>query len=328
MNPQPTFWQTLHMLWTGQGLANLLPWLPAGARAALAVWLPVAFKVAIGLIVTALVYRLFLSQPRDRGRHLRGSRLVIHRWAALRKRLALDQHRLRIGGVAFPRKLESLHLLITGATGAGKSQTIQGTLDAIRGRGDGAILTDIGSEALKGFGQTGDWILNPLDARSVPWSPFADSRRFARRRQADLVAESRESRIFLVAQNEWVVEKRLNSRIAAAPCPIEPFEGFLRIASQRVHFSDLKRGYARILLKQRLECRVGHTPIRANLACKGDPYVVPRSWRFLLGSRECRLRVAALDLDDRERTVIGFRARLQLDSLADRALCLIKAIQS
>ena len=29
MNPQPTFLQTLHMLWTGQGLANLLPWLPA-----------------------------------------------------------------------------------------------------------------------------------------------------------------------------------------------------------------------------------------------------------------------------------------------------------
>ena len=99
-----------------------------------------------------------------------------HRWAALRKRVALDQHRLGIGGVAFPRKLESLHLLITGATGAGKSQTIQGTLDAIRGRGDAAILTDIGSEALRGFGQTGDRILNPLDGRSVPWSPFAEMR--------------------------------------------------------------------------------------------------------------------------------------------------------
>jgi type IV secretory pathway TraG/TraD family ATPase VirD4 len=174
MNPAPTFLHTLHMLWTGEGLSNLLPWLPAGARAALAVWLPVAFKVAIGLIVAGVVYRLFLSQPRDRGRHLRGSRLVIHRWAALRKRLALDQHRLRIGGVAFPRKLESLHLLITGATGAGKSQTLQGTLDTIRGRGDTAILTDIGSEALRGFGQSGDWLLNPLDARSVPWSPFAE----------------------------------------------------------------------------------------------------------------------------------------------------------
>jgi hypothetical protein len=175
MNPaQPTFLQTLHMIWTGEGLANLLPWLPAGARAALAVWLPVAFKVALGLIVVGVVYRLFFSQPRNRGRHMRGSRLVIHRWPALRKSLALDQHRLRIGGVAFPRKLESLHLLITGATGAGKSQTIQGTLDVIRGRGDAAILTDIGSEALKGFGQSGDWLLNPLDGRSVPWSPFAE----------------------------------------------------------------------------------------------------------------------------------------------------------
>ena len=61
--------------------------------------------------------------------------------------------------------------MITGATGAGKSQTIQGTLDTIRGRGDAAILTDIGSEALKGFGQSGDWLLNPLDARSVALVP-------------------------------------------------------------------------------------------------------------------------------------------------------------
>ncbi|HEY6454541.1 MAG TPA: hypothetical protein VIY90_04590 [Steroidobacteraceae bacterium] len=111
MNPAPTFLQTLHMLWTGQGLVNLLPWLPAGARTALAVWLPIAFKVAIGLIVAGLAYRLIFSQPRQRGRHMRGSRLVIHRWPALRKSLALDQHRLRIGGVAFPRKLEALHLL-------------------------------------------------------------------------------------------------------------------------------------------------------------------------------------------------------------------------
>ena len=79
-----------------------------------------------------------------------------------------------IGGVAFPRELESLHLLISGSTGAGKSQTIHGMLDTLRARGDAAIITDIGSEALRGFGQTDDWILNPLDARSVDWSPFAE----------------------------------------------------------------------------------------------------------------------------------------------------------
>lgn len=53
------------MLWTGEGLSNLLPWLPAGARAALDAWLPVAFKVTIGLFVAGMVYRLFLSQPRN-----------------------------------------------------------------------------------------------------------------------------------------------------------------------------------------------------------------------------------------------------------------------
>ena len=61
MNPAPTFQQTLHMLWTGEGLVNLLPWLPAGARVALAHWLPIAFKVAIGLIVAVTGHAIVLS---------------------------------------------------------------------------------------------------------------------------------------------------------------------------------------------------------------------------------------------------------------------------
>ena len=102
---------------------------------------------------------------------MRGSRLV-SRVVGLRRRLAPGQAADRRGGL--PPEMESLHLLISGATGAGKSQTIHGTLDALRARGTAAIITDISSEALRGFGQTADWILNPLDARSVAWSPFAE----------------------------------------------------------------------------------------------------------------------------------------------------------
>jgi type IV secretory pathway TraG/TraD family ATPase VirD4 len=153
----------LYMLWTGDGLWGwLLP------------WLPVLFKCVIGWFVLRLVYRIYWAPPSPRGEPVRGSRLVSFGWVGLRKLLSPDKQRLRIGGVALPRELESLHLLISGSTGAGKSQTIQGTLDTLRARGDAAIITDIGSEALRGFGQTDDWIMNPLDARSVAWSPFAE----------------------------------------------------------------------------------------------------------------------------------------------------------
>jgi type IV secretory pathway TraG/TraD family ATPase VirD4 len=153
----------LYMLLTGDGLWGwLLP------------WLPMLLQCVIGWFVLRLVYRIWWAPPSPRGIPVRGSRLVSFGWVGLRKLLSSDKQRLRIGGVALPRGLESLHLLISGSTGAGKSQTIQGTLGTIRARGDAAIITDIGSEALRGFGRADDWIMNPLDARSVAWSPFAE----------------------------------------------------------------------------------------------------------------------------------------------------------
>jgi hypothetical protein len=169
------FLRTLHMLWSGEGLAGAFAWLPPAASVLLAVWLPRIFKLALLVLAVGIVYRMVrASSSGAGGRHLRGSRLVMVRFGWLRRQLALDRWRLRIGGVVFPRKLEPLHLLMTGGTGVGKSNAIQGTLDAIRGRGDGAVLADMGGEALSRFGYTGDKLLNPLDERSVPWSPFAE----------------------------------------------------------------------------------------------------------------------------------------------------------
>ncbi|HLH13507.1 MAG TPA: type IV secretion system DNA-binding domain-containing protein, partial [Solirubrobacteraceae bacterium] len=97
------------------------------------------------------------------------------------------------------------HLLVTGATGTGKSQTLQGLLMPIRVRGDRALITDLGGEALASFFTPGDVILNPLDARSVDWSPFAE---MATPADADRLAQSlipdpgegREREWFLYAQ--------------------------------------------------------------------------------------------------------------------------------
>jgi hypothetical protein len=47
-----------------------------------------------------------------------------------------------------------------------------------------------------------------------------------------------------------------------------------------------------------------------------------------LSGGERGLRITALDLDDRERLVIGRRTGLQLDGPADRPLGLIEAVES
>jgi hypothetical protein len=59
-------------------------------------------------------------------------------------------------------------------------------------------------------------------------------------RQADSAAEGRKARIVLIAQDEGVEKDGLNTRIAAAPGPIEPLEGRLRIVAQRVNLRDLE----------------------------------------------------------------------------------------
>ena len=152
----------IYVLWTGEGMWGWVrPWLP---------WL---FRIPVTFWVLRLIYRIYWAPPNPRGYYVRGSRLVEHRWVRLRQRWE-PRWQLRLGGVTFPLALESLHLLVTGATGTGKSQAIHGTLGTLRWRRHPVIITDIGGDALRGFGQPSDVILNPLDARSVAWSPFAD----------------------------------------------------------------------------------------------------------------------------------------------------------
>jgi type IV secretory pathway TraG/TraD family ATPase VirD4 len=151
-----------YYLFTLQGQQQLQHWMP---------YLCVA--VVLFLVVPAVLWRTLRPTPRHRGQYVRGTRLVTARGAWF-KRGFRSPKKLVIGGVGWPRKLEPLHLLVSGAPGTGKSQTIQGMLNTMGGRGDRAIVTDVGGEALSRFGQGGDQLLNPLDRRSCAWSPFAE----------------------------------------------------------------------------------------------------------------------------------------------------------
>ena len=151
-------------LFTGEGWSRIgeWPWF---------VW--VTLLVAVLLVVLA-VDRLANPSPPYRGRHIRGPRLVVQRDYWLRWWFRWNKGALFLGRVRWPQKLESLHLLVTGSTSAGKSQAINGLMTPLRLRGDLAIVTDSGGEAMSRYIQDGDVILNPLDKRAQPWSPFAE----------------------------------------------------------------------------------------------------------------------------------------------------------
>ncbi len=78
-------------------------------------------------------------------------------------------------GVPLPYKMENRHFLLTGTTGAGKSQAFYDLAEQARERGDSAIVPDVGGQSLSRFYREGeDVILSPHDTRSPGWSPLAE----------------------------------------------------------------------------------------------------------------------------------------------------------
>ena len=108
---------------------------------------------------------------------------------------------IRIANITYPIDREPLHLLVVGATGTGKSQVIESMVAQIRDRGDVAIVADAGGEMLSRWWRDGDIIANPLDARSVTWSPFAeiDDEEDADRLAAALIPDGESPQ-----EREWV----------------------------------------------------------------------------------------------------------------------------
>lgn len=87
----------------------------------------------------------------------------------------LDSRLVTIGAVPMAFGSETQHLMISGKTGAGKSQAINSILRTARNlRGNAALIADPAGGYLARFGRDDDHVLNPFDLRSEHWSPFAE----------------------------------------------------------------------------------------------------------------------------------------------------------
>lgn len=89
-----------------------------------------------------------------------------------KQRLASDLH---LDGLPLITGKETSHILITGTTGAGKTNCFHTLLPQIRARPNRAIVVDLtGDFVAKYYREGQDVLLNPLDERTVNWSPWAD----------------------------------------------------------------------------------------------------------------------------------------------------------
>ena len=115
-----------------------------------------------------------LPTGRDDEAHQRGTALLDARLAA--RVLPRTPGDLEIGGVPLPHSVEQQHVLLLGAPGSGKSVALKALLAAIRARhSDGAVIHDPTGELVAMlYDPAKDFIINPLDARHAPWSPWTD----------------------------------------------------------------------------------------------------------------------------------------------------------
>jgi len=83
---------------------------------------------------------------------------------------------LDLAGVSWPRQAETLHLLLVGSTGTGKSTLIDNLMAGLQARGDRVIAIDPNGALLSRFWRAGDAVMNPFDTRSPGWSLFNEVR--------------------------------------------------------------------------------------------------------------------------------------------------------
>lgn len=145
-------------------------------------WLWAAFSWAVGLAPAWWVNKRSLDNLVPwadwfgHTKYVSGSRQLLS-WQVAHA-VSKQASRFSIGGVPFPRELEVTHALLVGTTGSGKTVVLKTVLDAMERDNQRVIAVDSGADLATRYynAERGDIILNPLDARCVPWSPLAEIR--------------------------------------------------------------------------------------------------------------------------------------------------------
>ncbi len=143
----------------------------------LAAWVQPATPWILGAAGAVLAGRL-ARRGAARDVHKRGTRVLRGRSArrAARRGGLRREGCVELAGVRVAPAEETRHFKLIGTTGSGKSTAIAALLGAALRRGDRAVITDAdGGYAARFYARRrADVILNPFDARSVKWDPFAE----------------------------------------------------------------------------------------------------------------------------------------------------------
>ena len=100
----------------------------------------------------------------------RGNELVSVRSLARKLRWSFKASDLKLGKLPLVKNSETSHILLSGTTGAGKSNAFHTLLPQVRKRKNAAIIVDVeGDMVARYFRERQDILLNPFDARGQCW---------------------------------------------------------------------------------------------------------------------------------------------------------------
>src|SRR5207249_10969905 len=143
-------------------------------------WMTSEWRDSVPLAAALLLAAALALRRGSSDVHKRGAQVLTGRRArrAIARRRRTMAAALTLAGVRLDACEETRYFKLIGTTGAGKSTAIAGLLRGVLARGDRAVITDPDGGYRAGFHQPrrGDVILNPFDAHSVKWDPFAELR--------------------------------------------------------------------------------------------------------------------------------------------------------
>lgn len=144
---------------------------------------PLIMGVVLGCVISGIIIALSSIDTRKgfKGakfdRHLRGTEMTTPN-ELKRKTKERDKKKkqVTVAEIPIPLEIETLHFLLNGATGTGKSVSMRELSFSAMLRGDRMVILDPNGDMLSKFGREKDIILNPYDSRSKGWSIFNEIR--------------------------------------------------------------------------------------------------------------------------------------------------------
>ncbi len=122
-----------------------------------------------------LLFFLIKGWRSRKKQHIDGKRLTSPLKLYLKLKLSNKASPIKIGHIPLVKGTETQHILITGATGSGKTNAYHHLLPQIRKQKQRAIIIDTTGEYVEKYYREGkDILMNPLDNRSVLWNPWCE----------------------------------------------------------------------------------------------------------------------------------------------------------